>query len=101
MSRISRAEVERIARLARLRLSDAEASELTGQLERILDHVAQLDGLDTEGVPPTAHVLQVATPLRADTPHDRLSPEDAVANAPDAEGTAFAVPRVLDSELEG
>jgi aspartyl-tRNA(Asn)/glutamyl-tRNA(Gln) amidotransferase subunit C len=101
MSRISRAELERIARLARLRLDDAEAEDALLRLEAILDYVAQLDALDTSGVPATAHVLPLATPTRADRPAGLLSPELAVANAPAARGSAFTVPRVLDDEAQG
>jgi len=101
MSRISRAEVERIAHLARLRLDEAEAADATRRLEAILGYVAQLDAVDTTGVPPTAHVVPLATPLRDDVPGALLSPEAAVANAPSARGTAFTVPRVLDDEDAG
>ena len=91
MSRISRAEVERVAHLARLRLEPAEAEAMTRQLEAV----------DTEGVPATSHVIPLATPLRDDVPGALLSPELAVANAPAPRGTAFTVPRVLDDEAEG
>jgi aspartyl-tRNA(Asn)/glutamyl-tRNA(Gln) amidotransferase subunit C len=101
MSRISRAEVERVAHLARLRLDASEADALTRQLEAILGFVAQLEEVDTEGVPATAHVMELATPLRADVPGALLPPEQAVANAPAPRGTAFTVPRVLDDEAEG
>jgi len=101
MSRISRDEVERVAHLARLRLEGGEAEAMTRSLEAILDYVAQLDAVDTEGVPATAHVLPLATPLRDDEPGELLDPEQAVANAPAPRGTAFTVPRVLDDEAEG
>jgi aspartyl-tRNA(Asn)/glutamyl-tRNA(Gln) amidotransferase subunit C len=101
MSRISRAEVERVAHLARLRLEPAEAEAMTRQLEAILDYVAQLEAVDTEGVPATSHVIPLATPLRDDMPGALLAPEVAVANAPAPRGTAFTVPRVLDDEAEG
>ena len=101
MSRISRAEVERVAHLARLRLEAAEADAMTRQLEAILGYVAQLERVDTEGVPATAHVMELATPLRDDVPGALLPAEQAVANAPAPRGTAFTVPRVLDDEAEG
>ena len=101
MPRISRAEVERIAHLARLRLDDAETEDALSRLEAILDYVAQLGAVDTSGVPPTVHVIPLATPTRDDVPGGMLPPELAVANAPAARGTAFAVPRVLDDEAEG
>jgi aspartyl-tRNA(Asn)/glutamyl-tRNA(Gln) amidotransferase subunit C len=101
MSRISRAEVERIAHLARLSLTEPEAAEMTRQLEAILDYVAQLDAVDTREVPPTSFVIPLPTPTRDDVPGAVLPPELAVANAPAPRGTAFTVPRVLDDEAEG
>ena len=100
MSRISRAELERIARLARIRLDEAQAADAMLRLEAILDYVAQLDAVETSGVPVTSHVIPLATPLRDDVPGELLAPELAVANAPAARGSAFTVPRVLDDEAE-
>ena len=94
----SRAEVERIAALARLSVSDAEADRLAVELEAVLAHAEQLAGLDTEGVPPTSHPLALATPLRDDVPEPPLDPERALANAPEREGFAFVVPRVIEAE---
>ena len=69
---------------------------MTIDLELMLDYVAALDRLDTEGVQPTAHSFELATPLRPDRPVAPLDPELAVANAPEREGTAFLVPKVLE-----
>jgi aspartyl-tRNA(Asn)/glutamyl-tRNA(Gln) amidotransferase subunit C len=101
MSRISRAEVGRIAHLARLRLTEAEAADAAQRLDAILDYVAQLEAVDTSGVPPTSCVIPLATPMREDVPGALLPPEVAVANAPAPRGSAFTVPRVLDDEAEG
>ncbi len=101
MSRIEREEVERVASLARLQLGPEEVGSLTGQLEAILSYVALLEEVDIEGVPATSHVLPMATPMRSDEPRGELSPERALANAPSAYATAFAVPRVLDDEATG
>ena len=101
MSRISRAEVERIAHLARLRLTEAEAADAARRLDAILDYVAQLEAVDTSGVPATSFVIPLATPMREDVPGALLPPEVAVANAPTPRGSAFTVPRVLDDEAEG
>jgi aspartyl-tRNA(Asn)/glutamyl-tRNA(Gln) amidotransferase subunit C len=90
--------VNRIADLARLSVSDAEADRLAGELEAILAYAEQLAGLDTQGVPPTAHPVELATPLRADVPEPPLDPERALANAPQRDGFAFVVPRVIDGE---
>lgn len=101
MSRITREQVERTARLARLRLEPEEVDAMTRSLEGILGYAAQLESLDTADVAPTVHVIPMATPLRPDTARDTISPEVAVANAPEAVGTAFSVPKVLDAESEG
>jgi aspartyl-tRNA(Asn)/glutamyl-tRNA(Gln) amidotransferase subunit C len=101
MAHFSRGEVERIAGLARLSLSESEAERLAAELDTILGYVESLARLDTEGVEPTSHVLPLATPLREDEPAAPLDPEVALANAPERAGTAFAVPRVIEGEDEG
>lgn len=98
MSRIERAEVERIADLARLDLSEAEAVRMTADIEAILGYVAALDTLDTTGVEPTTHAVPLATPLRDDRAVAPLDPERALANAPERDGFAFVVPKVLDED---
>jgi aspartyl-tRNA(Asn)/glutamyl-tRNA(Gln) amidotransferase subunit C len=98
MSHITRQQVDQIAQLARLSLTDEQAELMERDLERILDYVAALESLDTEGVEPTAHALQLATPVRPDVAAEPMDPERAVANAPDAAGTAFVVPKVIDEE---
>ncbi len=98
MSRIEPATVERVAALARLALSKGEVVEMTRDLEQMLGYVATLESLDTEGVPATAHGFDLATPLRPDEPVAPLDPELAVANAPEREGTAFLVPKVIEEE---
>jgi aspartyl-tRNA(Asn)/glutamyl-tRNA(Gln) amidotransferase subunit C len=87
-----------MAVLARLALTEDEILSMTSDLEQILGYVASLEGLDTEGVPPTAHGFELATPLRADVPETPIDPELAVANAPARQGTAFLVPKVLEEE---
>ncbi len=89
MARISREEVERIAALARLSLDASEAQRAAVEVEALLDYVAVLANIDTEGVPPTSHVLSLATPLRDDAVTDSLDPELALSNAPERVGTAF------------
>jgi aspartyl-tRNA(Asn)/glutamyl-tRNA(Gln) amidotransferase subunit C len=101
MSRITPEEVEYTAHLARLELTPAERDAMARDLDRILDHVAALQALDTEGIEPTSHPIPVPTPLRPDEPTAPLDPGLAVSNAPRAEGTAFVVPKVIDSEDEG
>jgi aspartyl-tRNA(Asn)/glutamyl-tRNA(Gln) amidotransferase subunit C len=101
MAHITRAEVERVAALARLSLSDAEAGRMAAELDSILDYVETLEAVDTAGVEPTSHVMPLATPLREDRPEPPLDPELALANAPESDGSAFVVPRVIESEEEG
>lgn len=101
MSRITREQVEYVAGLARLDLSEPEAERMTAELATVLDYVETLSELDTRGVEPTSHVIPLPTPLREDRPAPPLDPELAVANAPDRVETAFAVPVVIGSEDEG
>ena len=98
MTRIQRSEVERIAELARLDLSDAEATRMTADIEAILGYVASLEQIDTAGVEPTVHAIPIATPLRDDVAVAPLDPDRALANAPERSGTAFVVPKVLDED---
>jgi len=98
MSRIGPEDVAHVAALARLALSPEEIASMTHDLERILEHVAALDDLDTEGVAPTAHSLELATPVRPDRPEPPMDPELALANAPEREATAFLVPKMLEGE---
>lgn len=98
MSRIDPSEVAHVARLARLALTDEEMQTMTRDLERILDHVSTLESLDTEGVAPTAHGFELATPSRPDRAAPAMDPDLAVSNAPAQRGNAFLVPKVLEEE---
>jgi len=99
--RISDRDIRYLEALAALRLDDAEREKLRAQLERILDYMQQLGAIDVEGVPPTSHVLDTTTPLREDRVQPSLSPEDALANAPDARDGFYRVPRFVgESEIE-
>ncbi len=98
MSAITRDEVERIAGLARLELSEGEAERMAGDLATILDYVEALQALDTSDVEPTANPVPLETPLRDDRVRPGLAAEVAVAGAPHAEGTAFVVPKVIEGE---
>ncbi len=101
MAHITRDEVERVAALARLSLTDHEAERMADELDRILEYVEALEQIDTEGVEPTSHVMPLPTPLREDRAAESLDPELALANAPLREGTAFVVPKVIEAEEEG
>jgi aspartyl-tRNA(Asn)/glutamyl-tRNA(Gln) amidotransferase subunit C len=89
-------EVEHIARLARLELSDAEKEEYTGQLNEILHFVETLNKLDTTGIEPTAHAIKVRNVFRPDEVQPSMDPEAALANAPDRSDNYFKVPKILE-----
>ena len=84
MPRITRSEVHRVAKLARLALSDAEADRMTNDLDHILEYVEKLRELDTGDIEPTAHAIPLATPMR-----------------PDRAAPGIVVPKVIEGEEEG
>jgi aspartyl-tRNA(Asn)/glutamyl-tRNA(Gln) amidotransferase subunit C len=94
---ISRADVEHVAALARLHLTDEELDLMEGQLSRILDAIAVIRDVDTSHVGPTASVLALENVMREDIPTDagRLTRDAALANAPLREGDHLRVPLVL------
>jgi aspartyl-tRNA(Asn)/glutamyl-tRNA(Gln) amidotransferase subunit C len=98
MPRLTREQVERVASLARLRLSDEEAEGIAHDLDEFLGHVTALEQLDTTGVEPTYHAIPLPTPMRPDQAEARLDPELALANAPERDGSAFVVPKVIEGE---
>ena len=89
-------EVEHIAELARLGLTETEKERYREQLSTILDYFAQLRELDTTGIPPTSSVLPARSVLRPDEPRPGLSPEKLLSNAPEAKDNQFRVPLILD-----
>jgi aspartyl-tRNA(Asn)/glutamyl-tRNA(Gln) amidotransferase subunit C len=89
---ISEAEVRRIARLARLKLSDEEVASFREQLSAILEAVGKVAELDLSDVPPTAHPLDLVNVWADDEPRPSLTVEEALANAPDRDGSFFRVP---------
>ena len=93
---LSTAEVRRIAALARLELSEDEERSLAGELSAMLGYVALLDELDVSAVEPMTHAQADAGPLREDELRPSLAPEEALANAPEREGTCFRVPRIIE-----
>ena len=93
--RITRDDVEHVARLARLALTPAEVDALTQELGVILDYAAQVDALDTEGVPPTAHPLPLVNVLRPDEVRPSIDRSEVLAEAPATEADRFRVPRIL------
>jgi aspartyl-tRNA(Asn)/glutamyl-tRNA(Gln) amidotransferase subunit C len=98
MANLTRADVEHVAHLARLGLTEEELARLEGQLNHILDQYAILARLDTEHIPPTAQTIELANILRDDLVQPSLPVEDALANAPERRGDHFAVPAILGGE---
>ena len=94
--KISLAEVEHVARLARLELIDAEKERMRGQLDAIIGYIETLQRVDTTDVPPTAHVLPLVNVMREDEMRPSYPVEAMLANAPDLEGESFRVPRILE-----
>lgn len=92
---ITRADVEHVAELARLHLTDEELDLMQVQLSRILEAIEVLREVDTSQVGPTATVLNLENVMRDDEPADGISREAALANAPLREGEHLRVPRVL------
>jgi aspartyl-tRNA(Asn)/glutamyl-tRNA(Gln) amidotransferase subunit C len=97
-ARITRADVEHVAQLARLALSEEEIVSLTDELGAIVDYAAQVSALDTNDVPPTAHPLPVVNVFRPDVARPGLPRDEVLAAAPNAEENRFRVPRILGEE---
>lgn len=89
---IDRDHVLHVARLARLRLSEAEVEKMTGELSGILEHVDRIGELDLDDVEPTSHVVALENVLRPDEPRPSWPREDILAQAPDPADGAFRVP---------
>ena len=92
---LSRRDVEHVAHLARLGLSDEELTRLEGQLNHILEQYEKLTELDTSGIPPTAQTIELENILRDDVPLPSLPRETVLVNAPERDGGLFVVPAVL------
>jgi len=95
---LTRADVEHVAKLARLALTEAEVEMLTVQLGAILEHAARVAALDTHDVPPTSHPIPLANVLRADEPVPCLDRDVVLDMAPAAEDGRFRVPRILGED---
>ena len=94
--KVTRDQVRYIATLARLRFDPAEEEEIAGQLTRILDYVDKLNELDLTDVAPMSHVLDLFNIVRNDLAESRISREQALSNAPDADESYFRVPKVIE-----
>jgi aspartyl-tRNA(Asn)/glutamyl-tRNA(Gln) amidotransferase subunit C len=94
--KITRQEVEHVAKLARLELTEQEKETFTNQLSNILTYVEKLNELDTKGVEPTSHVLDIKNVMRDDVPAPSLPQEAALANAPDKAAGHYKVPKIIE-----
>ena len=92
---ISKHDVAHVARLARLALSDEELDRFTTQLASVLEHAADIEALDIDNVPPTAHPFPLANVLREDVARPSLDREEVLAQAPEVEAERFRIPRIL------
>ncbi|MFD1423161.1 Asp-tRNA(Asn)/Glu-tRNA(Gln) amidotransferase subunit GatC [Laceyella tengchongensis] len=93
---ISKEQVQKVAMLGRLKLSEEEAEQYTTQLNNILQFVEKLNELDTENVEPTSHVLPMQNVLREDEVRPSLERDKALANAPEQQDGMFRVPAVFE-----
>jgi aspartyl-tRNA(Asn)/glutamyl-tRNA(Gln) amidotransferase subunit C len=98
MPGLSRSDVEHVAHLARLGLTDDELALLQGQLNHILEQYAKLAELDTEDIPPTAQTIELENILRDDVVTPSLPVEEVLGNAPDAAGGYIVVPPILGGD---
>ena len=95
---ITRDDVAKLAGLARIDLTDAELDHLAPQLAVILESVAAVSAVAADDIPPSSHALPLENVFRADENTPCLSPEEALAGAPEVEQQRFSVPRILGEE---
>lgn len=88
--------VEHVARLARLELTGRDREKMGSQMADILEYISLLDELDTAGVPPTSHVIQMKNVFREDEVKPSLPVEKGLDNAPDRVGSSFKVPKIIE-----
>ena len=93
---ISNQDVEKVALLARLHVTESDKDAFAKQLSQILTHVEQLNRYETEGVEPTTTVMGQVNVFRDDVVRPSLPVEKALANAPEREGDGFGVPKILE-----
>ncbi|MFD0483440.1 Asp-tRNA(Asn)/Glu-tRNA(Gln) amidotransferase subunit GatC [Kineococcus sp. GCM10028916] len=98
MSAISRSEVEHLARLARIDMTDEELDRMAGQLDAVLDAVAQVSSVVTDDVPATSHPVPLVNVTRPDVVRPGITAEEALAGAPASEDGRFRVPQILGEE---
>ncbi len=92
---ISIKEVEHVALLSRLELTSEEKELFAKQLSKMLEYARRLQDLDTENVPPTAHILPLQNVFRDDHPGEHMPVDKVLANAPESQEYFFKVPKIL------
>lgn len=94
---LSRQDVEKVANLARLKLTPGEVDVMTTQLQKVLGYVEILNELNTDDIEPMAHAVERVNVFRPDVIEPSLPREAALANAPKTDGKSFLVPQILES----
>ncbi|MBL4885042.1 MAG: Asp-tRNA(Asn)/Glu-tRNA(Gln) amidotransferase subunit GatC [Planctomycetaceae bacterium] len=97
MPALSAADVQKVAHLANIELSETEILDVSNHLGSILEYVEVLDQVDTEQIEPLAHPIDVVNVFREDKPTEMLAREEALKNAPNTDGKYFVVPAILDA----
>lgn len=93
---ISKDQVEKVAKLARMQVTEAEKDAFAKQLSQILTHVEKLNQYDTKGIEPTSTVLGQVNVFREDIVRPSLPTDKALANAPEREADGFSVPKIIE-----
>jgi aspartyl-tRNA(Asn)/glutamyl-tRNA(Gln) amidotransferase subunit C len=95
--RLTREDIESVAHLSRLELSEEEKEKITGHINRLLADFEKLQEIDTENVEPTSHVIPVHNVFRKDESRPSLPAEEVVSNGPQVAENCFVVPRVVET----
>ena len=99
--KITMRDVEHVARLSRLALTDQEKERMRRELDGILSYIDKLRALDTANVPPTSHAVPMTNVMREDEPRPSLAQDLMLANAPERSGEFFRVPKIIEEGAEG
>ena len=99
--KITMRDVEHVARLSRLALTEQEKERMRRELDGILSYIDKLRALDTANVPPTSHAVPMTNVMREDEPRPSLSQDEMLANAPERSGEFFRVPKIIEEGAEG
>ena len=95
--RLTKEDIESVAYLSRLELSDDEKDKFTGQINRLLENFEKLQELDTDDIEPTSHVIPVYNVFREDKSRPSFPAEEVISNGPQVADNCFVVPRVVET----